>query len=353
MKLYRRRNKKTGLPPGTLVYLGDSVGQKTTIELIDYNSEGYTKKTIQDVKELETCLNEKTVSWININGLNDLAIIEEIGRIFKIHPLVLEDIVNTDQRPKFQDYEEYFYIVLKMLTYDEQQGEIQVEQVSMILGSNYLITFQEHEGDVFDIIRERIQKNKGKVRKELSDYLSYVLIDAIVDHYFNVMEWIADETERMESDLLENPTSSILKRIHDMRHQLIFLRKSVWPLRESLVGLERSESELIKDSTKVFFQDIYDHTIQIIDTVENLRDIVTGMLDVYLSTVSNRMNEVMKVLTIIATIFIPLTFIAGVYGMNFRFMPELSWRYGYPVVLVLMLFVGIAMLVYFRRRKWL
>ncbi len=353
MKLYRRRNKKTGLPPGTLVYLGDSIEQKTTIELIDYNSEGYTKKTIQDVKELETCLNEKTVSWININGLNDLAIIEEVGRIFNIHPLVLEDIVNPDQRPKFQDYEKYFYIVLKMLTYDEQQGEIQAEQVSMILGSNYLITFQEHEGDVFDIIRERIQKNKGRVRKELSDYLSYVLIDAIVDYYFTVMEWIADETELMESDLLENPSSSILKRIHDMRHQLIFLRKSVWPLRESLAGLERSESELIKDSTKVFFQDIYDHTIQIIDTVENLRDIVTGMLDVYLSTVSNRMNEVMKVLTIIATIFIPLTFIAGVYGMNFRVMPELSWRYGYPAVLVLMLAVGIAMLIYFGRKKWL
>jgi len=267
--------------------------------------------------------------------------------------LVLEDVVNTDHRPKFEEYDEYYYSIVKMLTYDDKKKEINSEQVSFILGKNYLITFQEIEGDVFDSIRERLRKNKGRVRREDSGYLCYTLMDSIVDNYFSVLETIADETEQLEDILLKNADSSVLQRIHQLKRQLIFMRKSVWPLREILGSIDRLESDLIKSGSKLFFRDVYDHTIHIIDTVENLRDIVTGMLDIYLSTVSNRMNEVMKVLTIIATIFIPLTFLAGIYGMNFQYMPELSWKFGYPMALGAMGLVGIIMLVFFRRKKWL
>lgn len=348
----RKRYKRPGLPPGTLVYVGDNKHVKSTIKIFDYNTDSITETDIKNPDELATCLADNTVSWINITGLNDLGLIEKIGKIFDVHPLVLEDIVNTDHRPKFEEYDEYYYSIVKMLTYDDKKKEINSEQVSFILGKNYLITFQEIKGDVFDTIRERLRKNKGRVRREDSDYLCYTLMDSIVDNYFYVLETIAEETELLEGILLKNADSSVLQRIHQLKRQLIFIRKSVWPLREILNNIDRLESDLVKSSSKLFFRDVYDHTIHIIDTVENLRDIVTGMLDIYLSTVSNRMNEVMKVLTIIATIFIPLTFLAGIYGMNFQYMPELAWKFGYPLALTVMGSIGIIMLVFFKRKKW-
>ena len=353
MKIMRKRSKRPGLPPGTLVYVGDNKHVKSSIKIFDYNADDITETDIKNPDELATCLADNTVSWINITGLNDLELIEKIGNIFDVHSLVMEDIVNTDHRPKFEEYDEYYYSIVKMLTWDEKNAEMNSEQVSFILGKNYLITFQEIEGDVFDTIRDRLRKNKGRVRREDSDYLCYTLMDSIVDNYFYVLETIAEETELLEDKLLKNADSSVLQRIHQLKRQLIFMRKSVWPLREILNNIDRLESDLVKSSSKLFFRDVYDHTIQIIDTVENLRDIVTGMLDIYLSTISNRMNEVMKVLTIIATIFIPLTFLAGIYGMNFQYMPELAWKFGYPMALGAMGLVGIIMLVFFRRKKWL
>jgi magnesium transporter len=252
-----------------------------------------------------------------------------------------------------EDFEDYIFIVTKMLSYDEKENQIKTEQFSLVLGQNYIITFQERVGDVFELVRDRLRKGKGRIRKRPPDYLAYALIDAIVDHYFTVLEKLGERVEALEEELMTNPSPETLQTIHHTRRELIFLRKSVWPLRELIGGLERGESSLVDENTTVFLRDVYDHTIQVIDMVETLRDMVSGMLDVYLSSVSNKMNEVMKVLTIIATIFIPLTFIAGIYGMNFEFMPELKWHWAYPIVWVIIIAIGITMLLYFRRKKWL
>jgi len=285
--------------------------------------------------------------------LHELDLIESLGRHFKIHPLVLEDIVNTGQRPKMEGFEDYLFLVLKMLNYDEKTNEIRTEQVSLVIGKYFVISFQEREGDVFNQVRERIRKSKGKIRKRGSDYLAYALMDAVVDNYFIVLEKMGEKTEDLEQELLTKPSSETLQAIHSLKRKLILLRKSVWPLREAVSGLTRGDSKLIKDSTIVYLRDVYDHTIQVIDTIETLRDTVSGMLDTYLSSISNRMNEVMKVLTIIATIFIPLTFIAGIYGMNFEYMPELEWPWGYFAVWGVMILVAITMCIYFKRRGWL
>ena len=293
------------------------------------------------------------MTWINIDGVHQPENIEKIGKQFKIHPLVLEDVVNTGQRPKMEDFDDYLFIVLKMLHYDEKENETKTEQVSLILSSNYVISFQESEGDVFDPLRERIRVDRGRVRKMRADYLAYSLMDAIVDNYFMVLEKIGERIEDIEDEMIKNPTPEVLQSIHKLKRELIFLRKSVWPLREVISRLERWESPLIDKSIDIYLRDVYDHTIQVIDALETFRDVLSGMLDIYLSSVSNRMNEVMKVLTIIATIFIPLTLIAGIYGMNFRFMPELEIPLAYPMVLLSMLFVGLLMVAYFRKKKWL
>src|SRR3989344_6762782 len=263
----------------------------------------------------------------------------------------MEDIAHTMQRPKKEDFENYIYIVVKMLHFDADA--VDVEQVSLILGENFVISFQEREGDVFDAVRERIRSGKGVIREKGADYLTYRLLDALVDNYFVILEKVGDSIESLESELLTNPTLGTLKKINSLKRELIFLRKSVWPLREVVGGVEKGESRLIKKGTLIYFRDVYDHTIQIIEAVETFRDMLSGMTDLYLSTVSNRMNEIMKVLTIIATIFIPLTFVVGVYGMNFQYMPELSWKYGYFLVLALMLAIFGGMMLYFRGKKWL
>lgn len=296
-------------------------------------------------------LEEKQITWIDVDGVHQPEIVEEIGTLLDIHPLVLEDILNTAQRPKMEDFGKYIFVVLKMLSLEE--NEIASEQISFILGQNFVISFQEREGDIFDPIRERIRHAKGKVRKMGSDYLVYALADAVVDDYFAVLEKIGEQIEDMEDEVVTNPTSETMQTIHNLKRNIILLRKSTWPLREVISELERGETVLIDEKTGIYFRDVYDHTIQVIDIIETLRDVVSGMLDIYLTSISNRMNEIMKVLTIIATIFIPLTFIAGIYGMNFVYMPELGWHWGYFAVLLSMIFVGACMVVYFRKKKWL
>ena len=349
----KRHSRKAGLAPGTLVHIGERMLETARITVIDYDENSFQEKQVNDVEECFQFKTTPTVSWINVDGLHDISIIEEIGKHFDIHSLILEDILNTNQRPKFEDTEKYIYVVLKMLRFDEQSRTILSEQVSIVLSSNYVISFQENIGDVFEPIRERIRNAKGRVRKMGSDYLMYTLLDAIVDSYFSILEKLGEKIENMEEELIGDPSEKTLKQIHNLKREMVYLRKSVWPLRELISSMERSESAFIKETTSVYLRDVYDHTIQVIDTVETFRDMVSGMLDIYLSSISNRMNAVMKVLTIIATIFIPLTFVAGIYGMNFKYMPELEWKWGYLSVWIVMVIIGICMLIYFRRKKWL
>jgi len=352
-KLIKRYSKKAGLAPGTLVHIGERKTEAVRITYMDYDEQNIQEKQVASIEGCFPFKSTPTVSWINIDGLHDVELMEKLGKEFELHPLILEDILNTGQRPKVEDFDKYIFVVLKMLSYNDEKQMVQSEQVSLVLGANYVISFQEAIGDVFEPIRERIRNAKGRIRKMGADYLMYALLDAVVDGYFAILEKLGERIESMEEELVSDPTQETLEQIHTLKKEMIFLRKSVWPLRELISGLERSESPLIKETTEVYLRDVYDHTIQVIDTVESFRDMVSGMLDIYLSSISNRMNAVMKVLTIIATIFIPLTFIAGVYGMNFRYMPELERHWGYPLVLLVMGIVAIVMLIYFRRKRWL
>lgn len=342
-----------GLPPGTPVYIGEKVVGKVKIRVMDYDETHFQEKEVKAIEECFPFKDTPTVTWINIDGVHQADIIEKIGKQFDIHPLILEDIMNTEQRPKIEDFENYLFIVLKMLYTDNKNGEIQSEQVSLVVGPNYVISFQEREGDVFDPIRDRIRTAKGRVRRMGPDYLAYALIDAIVDNYFVVLEKVGEKIEDVEEKLVTEPSPQVLKNIHGLKRKLLFLRKSVWPLREVINILERGECSLVKKATIIFLRDVYDHTIQVIETIEVYREMLSEMIDAYLSSISNKTNEIVKVLTIIATIFIPLTFIASIYGMNFTWMPELEWPEGYHMVLVLMAIIGIIMIIFFRRKKWI
>jgi len=349
----KKRSTKSGLPPGALIHIGEKKVELAKIRILDYDEIQYEEKEAQTIEECFPFKDKPTITWINIDGLHQVDIIEKIGKNLDFHPLLLEDILNTEQRPKIEDFDTHIYLVLKMLYYDDKTNEINSEQVSIIFGQNYVISFQEKEVDVFNPIRERIRTGKGRVRKMGADHLAYSLIDAIVDGYFLILEKLGENIEDVEEKMIANPTPETLHAIHRLKRKMISLRKSVWPLREVVSAIERSDSTLIQGSTRIYLKDVYDHTIQVIDTVETYRDVLSGMLDIYLSSISNKMNEIMKVLTIIATIFIPLTFIAGVYGMNFEYMPELKWKWGYPAIWSVMLTVGISMLFYFRKKKWL
>ncbi len=354
-----KQAKKSGLPPGTLVYVGEKKVESVRVTYIDYDTENVEEKQVSRIEDCFAFKATPTVTWINIDGLHEVEIIEKLGKKFELHPLMLEDILHTEQRPKLEDFEKCIFIVLKMLSYNDEEQMVEAEQVSLVLGENFVMSFQERVGDVFDQARERIRNNKGRIRKMGPDYLCYTLLDAVIDSYFTILEKLGEKIETMEDALVVNPTEKILSQIHKLKREMIFLRRSIWPLREVISGLQRRESPLIKETTEIYLRDLYDHTIQIIDTVESFRDMASGMLDTYLSSISNRMNTVMKVLTIIATIFIPLTFIAGIYGMNFNpekspwNMPELNWYWGYPAVLLVMLLILVGMLIYFRRKKWL
>jgi magnesium transporter len=351
-RFIKRLSKKAGASPGSLVHIGEKKVDKPRITLIDYDQDQLRERVLHGIEEAFLLKDSPTMTWINIDGLHDVDIIERTGKNFGIHPLVLEDILNTNQRPKAEEVEDIIFVVLKMLDYDKNDDRILSEQFSLVLGPNYLITFQEVQGDVFNIVRERIRKPKSRIRKSGCDYLAYALIDAVVDQYFLILEKLGENIENIEENLLENPDPETLQTLHEMKREMIYLRKQIWPIRELINSLMKVESTLISDSTGLFFRDIYDHTIQVIDTIESYRDILSGMLDIYLSTVSNKMNEVMKVLTIIATIFIPITFIAGVYGMNFKFMPELQWRWGYVMVWAVIVVVAGLMIGFFKKKQW-
>jgi magnesium transporter len=349
----KRKIRKTALPPGTLIYTGDRKMDQVEIHLLDYDSDSIREKELTEIEKAFPFKELPTVTWVNINGLHDVELIEKLGKHFSFHPLILEDVLSVNQRPKIEESGKILFVVLKMLRFNDKTEKVDSEQVSLILGSNFLFTFQEKAGDVFEPVRERLRQHKGRIRTAGPDYLAYALIDAIVDNYFLVLEKMGDKIEDLEEMLMNKPSEETLKILHQLKREMISLRKSVWPLREVISSLERSESPLIQKTTGIYLRDVYDHTIQVIDTVESYRDMISGMLDIYLSSISNRMNEVMKVLTIIATIFIPLTFIAGVYGMNFEYMPELNWKWSYPLILVVMLGVGGLMIAYFRKKKWL
>lgn len=353
MRTFGKKESNIGLAPGTLVHVGEKKAEKVVIKVLAYNSEKLIEKKLETVEDCLTFKDQPDINlWINVDGLDRVDIIEKLGNYFNIHPLTLEDVLNTGQRPKTEDYESYIYTVLKMILLDTKKEEITLDQVSIILGPNYILSFQEREGDVFDPVRERFKNPASRLRKNGVDYLAYSLIDAIVDNYFLILEHFGDEIEDLEEGLIIQPRPETLKAVQKYKRDMITLRKSVWPLRELINGLQRVESDLIKETTRIYLRDIYDHTIQVIDSVEDFRDILSSMVDIYLSSISYRMNDVMKVLTVIATIFIPLTFIAGVYGMNFEYMPELKWRWGYPAIMLAMSLIGVSMFAYFKKRRW-
>jgi len=353
-RLTKSRSATIGLPPGTLVHIGERKAEQARITVMEYDEAQFREEQLATPKAYTPATEPTIVTWINVDGLHQVEVLETLGERFGLHPLVVEDILNTDQRPKLEDYDEYLFVVLKSLYHrGPDSTELEIEQISLVLGPNYVLSFQERVGDEFEPIRERIRSSKGRVRKLGADYLAYNLIDSIVDQYFVVLEQIGDRVEFLEEELVASPTTETLHVIHQLKQELVFMRKSIWPLREVIGRLERDESSLIKETTEVYLRDVYDHTIQIIDTVETFRDIVSGLLDIYLSSLSTRMNEIMKVLTVIATIFIPLTFIPTVYGMNFHYMPELQWHWGYFTVWGIMVAIAAMMILYFRRKGWL
>jgi magnesium transporter len=351
---YRSQSSKAGLPPGTLVHTGKLPATGiSTVSVMTYSPRDLHEYRPDNFDQCIPIKGTSDITWVNVEGLQNVELIRHFGDCYGLHPLILEDIVNTSQRPKIEDYGDYIFIVARMVGFHKERG-IETEQVSMILGPGYLLSFQEGiDGDVFEPVRERMRAGRGRIRNLDSDYLAYGLIDAIVDGYFTVLENMGEFVEDLEEELAEGPTQQILKRIIGLKREIIFMRKSVWPLREVTAALERGESDLISDTSRVYFRDTYDHTIQVIDGVETFRDLLSGMLDLYLSSIGNRTNEVMKFLTVIGTIFLPLTFLVGVYGMNFKNMPELGWSNGYYGLWVLMIVLSLFMILYFKRKRWL
>lgn len=346
-------SKKKGLPPGSLVFTGKVRSKKVSIDLIEYSQDKYLHKKIDKLKDIEYNPDSKSIYWLNISGLHDTDIIEESGNMFGINMLVLEDILNTNQRPKTDFYDNYIFVTLKTLDYNNKSKKIDNHQISIILGKNYVITYLEKSDDLFDPLKSRIEVSNSKIRSFGSDYLSYAVIDIVVDNYFILLEKLGLEIESFEESLIDKFDKNTINQIYILKRENLVLRNSIWPLREAVSQLERVESTLISDKTEIFFRDLYDHTIQIIDNVEVYRDILSGLIDLYLSGISNKTNEVMKVLTIISTIFIPLTFIVGLYGMNFNYMPELSWRWGYITIWAIMVSITVFMIIFIRKRKWL
>ncbi len=351
MKLVQKRSKKTGLSPGTLIHIGETRTDSVTVTRFNYAGTHCDEQIVTDVDALQPPADE-TVTWVNVGGVHKVEVLEGFGKHFGLHPLLLEDIANTDQRPKLDDYETYLFLVMKMLTTSDR-GDILVEQVSFVLGRNYVLSFQENGTDVFGPVRDRLKGGKGRLRQNGSDYLIYALIDAVVDQYFAVLEMLGERIESLQERVMADPKPETLQNIHALKRQLLFVRRAVWPLREAINNLSRSECPFLHEPTKLFFRDVYDHVVQIVDTIETLREMVSASLDIYLSSVSYRLNAVMRVLTVITTIFMPLSFIAGIYGMNFEHMPELKWAWGYPMALGIMGVVAAIMLIGFRLKNWL
>lgn len=356
MPRFTKRFSQPGTAPGTLQPRAERRTERVVLKVFNYDSERLTEKVDVTVDEAVRAREAGGVTWIEVEGLHETEVLQRIGDHFGLHSLALEDVVNTGQRPKLEDHEGYCFVVMTLVNFN---ATVEAEQVSLFLGHDWVLTFHETPDDAFDLVRERLRKDRGKIRSSGADYLAYALIDALVDHFFPVLEEFGERIEELEDELVDNPTRQTLADIHAVKRELLQLRRVAWPQREVISALERHESGLIRKETRFFLRDCYDHTIQIMDVLETYRDLASGMMDLYLSSVSNRMNDVMKVLTVMASIFIPLTFLAGVYGMNFNpgasplNMPELDWYWGYPVFWLAILAIGGAMLWYFRRKDWL
>ncbi len=352
-RLSRRTMKPAGSPPGTLLHTGERKREKMKLTVIDYDDTGITETELESVEACVRFKDSTRVTWLNVEGLHDVEALERLGEYFGLHHLVLEDILDTDQRPKVEDYGDYMFVLARVSCCNQEKDEVDTEQVSLVLFPKIVITFEEGGIDVFAAVRDRIRMGKGRIRQRGTDYLLYALLDAVVDGYLVTLAELGERIESMEEEIVTDPGPYRLNAIHTLRTQIASLRRIVWPLREVIHSLDRGAPALFDESTTIYVRDLYDHTMHVVDTIETFRDTLSGMLDVHLSSVSQRMNEVMKVLTIIATIFIPITFIAGVYGMNFQYMPELEFPWAYPTALGVMLAVAVGMIVYFRKKQWL
>jgi magnesium transporter len=347
-----RSNKKIGLPPGSLVYTGVPRESPTEITLISYDQDAVDTFSSQDLKKIISNFQEKRVNWINFDSLHNISLIEEAGNWANIHNLLLEDILDVSHQPKIEEYDNYLFFTMKMLELDKEGSDYQFDHISFVLGKNYLLSFQELSRDPFDPIRERISTGRGKLRGRGSDYLFILLLDAIVDQYFLLLEKINGSVSQIEIELFENPSEQTVNKIIHQKKELNILRENINPVTEGLKFFRIEESDFINDEYKDNFNDVKDHLKQISDSINNQRESLTSLMEFYMVRVSNQMNEVMKTLTIIATIFIPLTFIAGIYGMNFNNMPELNWKWSYPLLLAFMFVGGTGWYIYMRRRKW-
>lgn len=352
-KFSKKSSIKAGLPPGTLIHVGKKKSEDVKISVIDYNEDVFEVVSKKNKLDCSPYKNAGTVSWINIDGLHNIEVMQSLGEQFGLHNLLLEDILNTNHRPTTEEYDDHVFLTLKMLGVSKYGKNIISEQVSFVLGDSWMLSFQEKEGDLFDSVRTRLQESKGTIRKHGADYLLYALVDTIVDNYFFVSEYFSEKTELIEERVLNAPDREALQEIQRLKRLLIDFRKSISPLREAVSSLQKDNSTHITPFTNRYLRDVYEHLIQVSDSIESHRDLLASIMDLYLSGESNKMNKTMQVLTIIATIFIPMTFVAGIYGMNFDDMPELHWQYGYHAVWGVMLAILIVMVIFFRRKKWL
>ncbi len=346
-------SEKTGMPPGSLIHVGNILETESIISIIDYGKEHIEELTVQSIEDILQYKEKDTVTWVNIEGLRNIELIESIGQTFNIHSLVLEDILNTHQRPKFEEYDDHIYIVLKGLSLESDKFTVNYEQISILAFNNFVFTFKERNDNLFRPLKKRLKNNKGRFRGMGSDYLTYAIIDMIVDQNFILLDSLEEFVDSVEDELLINPTSETLATIQRIKRELIYVRKSTSPLRELVSAILRSETQIIHEKTHIYFRDVYDHVLRITEAIETYRDMLSGLLDIYISSVSNKMNEVMKVLTVFASIFIPLTFIAGIYGMNFEYMPELKWKWAYPTLWAAFIVVPLVLITYFKKKKWL
>ncbi|MDP2723720.1 MAG: magnesium/cobalt transporter CorA [Bacteroidales bacterium] len=345
--------KKTGMHPGSVFYIGEKREYIPNLYLVEYNQETFNQRKLTSINDIQEPADNNMVRWLNVEGIHETSLVEEIGRKFSLHPLILEDIVNTSQRPKLEEYDNCIFITFKSLVYNEESRIIVPEQISIILLKDIVITFQEQSDDTFAEVMERIKQSKFKIRSKGSDYLVYALIDLIVDKYYHSIEGMGNQLDELEEEVFNTPTSDSLYKIQSTKRILLDVRRSVYPLREVINRFQKDDMDFIDENNVKYFNDVYDHTIKIIDTIEAYRELNAGLKDIYLSSMSMKMNQIMKVLTIVGAIFIPLTFLAGVYGMNFEFMPELRWEYSYPVFWIVILVVTFGMILFFKRKKWL
>ena len=348
------KRKTAGLPPGSIIFTGDRKVERIDLHYLEFNEASIDEQKLDNLSITDFHEpNPEMIQWYDVRGLHDTELITQIGNTFQVHPLVLEDIVDIRQRPKFDEYETGSYLAFRSLKFDAEEKKVDTQQISIFFGMGFILSFQEETDDLFESIRNRLRTARGKIRKRGADYLAYALLDATVDHYFFVLDEMETAIESLEEEILQRPGENSKSKIHQLKQEMLTVRKSVFPLREAINSFSKSDSEFISEESQIFIRDLYDHTIQVIDMVETYRDLLNGLQDLYLSEISFRMNQVMQILTIITTIFVPLSFLAGLYGMNFDHIPELHWKYGYFILLGFMLIISIGLLYYFRRKKWL